>query len=186
MSGRFPCYFFSQQVADFHQQLPVGRGRGRLGGFSASLRLSVLTPLTARKMTAATIRKLIRCVDERAIGDGDLGLDHLARGGVGRGQPQDRRHGDLLFAGGLDDNIKPRQIVMLGIKRADGKTDNVPLVLRIDTPIEVDYYQHGGIRNFRASRHAPRDGAVVGDRALNIRSALGRRYNRANGPGPVC
>jgi len=46
---------------------------------------------------------------------------------------------------GLDDNIKPRQIVMLEIKRADGKIDNVPLVLRIDTPIEVDYYQHGGI-----------------------------------------
>ena len=34
---------------------------------------------------------------------------------------------------------------MLEIKRADGKIDNVPLVLRIDTPIEVDYYQHGGI-----------------------------------------
>jgi aconitate hydratase len=46
---------------------------------------------------------------------------------------------------GIDDNIKPRQIVMLEIKRADGKIDNVPLVLRIDTPIEVDYYQHGGI-----------------------------------------
>ena len=46
---------------------------------------------------------------------------------------------------GLDDNIKPRQIVMLEIKRASGKIDNVPLVLRIDTPIEVDYYQHGGI-----------------------------------------
>jgi aconitate hydratase len=46
---------------------------------------------------------------------------------------------------GLDDNIKPRQVVMLEIKRADGKLENVPLVLRIDTPIEVDYYQHGGI-----------------------------------------
>ena len=46
---------------------------------------------------------------------------------------------------GLDDNIKPRQVVMLEIKRAHGKIDNVPLTLRIDTPIEVDYYQHGGI-----------------------------------------
>ena len=46
---------------------------------------------------------------------------------------------------GLDDNIKPRQQVNLEIKRADGKIENVPLVLRIDTPIEVDYYQHGGI-----------------------------------------
>jgi aconitate hydratase len=46
---------------------------------------------------------------------------------------------------GLTDAIKPRQIVMLEIKRADGKVETVPLVLRIDTPIEVDYYQHGGI-----------------------------------------
>ena len=46
---------------------------------------------------------------------------------------------------GLSDAIKPRQGVNLEIKRADGKVENVPLVLRIDTPIEVDYYQHGGI-----------------------------------------
>jgi aconitate hydratase len=31
------------------------------------------------------------------------------------------------------------------VRRKDGKTQNVPLTLRIDTPIEVDYYQHGGI-----------------------------------------
>ncbi len=49
---------------------------------------------------------------------------------------------------GLNDSIKPRQIVMLEIKRADGKIDSVPLVLRIDTPIEVDYFQHGGILPF--------------------------------------
>jgi aconitate hydratase len=46
---------------------------------------------------------------------------------------------------GLTDAIKPRQTVNLEIKRADGKVEIVPLVLRIDTPIEVDYYQHGGI-----------------------------------------
>jgi aconitate hydratase len=46
---------------------------------------------------------------------------------------------------GLNDAIKPRQTVNLEIKRADGKIELVPLILRIDTPIEVDYYQHGGI-----------------------------------------
>jgi aconitate hydratase len=46
---------------------------------------------------------------------------------------------------GLSDAIKPRQTVQLEIKRADGKIETVPLTLRIDTPIEVDYYQHGGI-----------------------------------------
>jgi len=46
---------------------------------------------------------------------------------------------------GLSDDIKPRQTVNLEIKRANGKVELVPLVVRIDTPIEVDYYQHGGI-----------------------------------------
>ena len=31
------------------------------------------------------------------------------------------------------------------IHRASGETEEVPVILRIDTPIEIDYYQHGGI-----------------------------------------
>jgi aconitate hydratase len=47
--------------------------------------------------------------------------------------------------GGLDDSLKPQQDVTLTITRRDGSTQQVPLLLRIDTPIEVDYYRHGGI-----------------------------------------
>ncbi|HUW75870.1 MAG TPA: aconitate hydratase, partial [Gallionella sp.] len=46
---------------------------------------------------------------------------------------------------GVDDNLKPQQDVTLTITRRDGSTQQVPLLLRIDTPIEVDYYRHGGI-----------------------------------------
>jgi aconitate hydratase len=46
---------------------------------------------------------------------------------------------------GIDNNLKPQQDVILTIKRRDGSTQQVPLLLRIDTPIEVDYYRHGGI-----------------------------------------
>jgi aconitate hydratase len=49
---------------------------------------------------------------------------------------------------GIDRNLKPRQAVDLEIKRKDGKREIVPLVLRIDTPIEVDYYKNGGILPF--------------------------------------
>jgi aconitate hydratase len=49
---------------------------------------------------------------------------------------------------GLGDSIMPRQKVTLEITRKDGKIDKVPLILRIDTPIEVDYYRHGGILPF--------------------------------------
>jgi aconitate hydratase len=38
--------------------------------------------------------------------------------------------------------------VKLVIHRQDGSTKEVPVLLRIDTPIEVDYYLHGGILPF--------------------------------------
>ncbi len=41
--------------------------------------------------------------------------------------------------------FKPRQEVTLVIHRANGTTDQVQVVVRIDTPIEIEYYQHGGI-----------------------------------------
>jgi aconitate hydratase A / 2-methylisocitrate dehydratase len=41
--------------------------------------------------------------------------------------------------------VTPRQDVILTIHRADGRTEEVPVILRIDTPIEIDYYLHGGI-----------------------------------------
>ncbi len=46
---------------------------------------------------------------------------------------------------GIGQGIKPQQDVNLVIHRADGRVDTVILTLRIDTPIEVDYYYHGGI-----------------------------------------
>ncbi len=46
---------------------------------------------------------------------------------------------------GLTDSIKPRQDVTLVIHRRSGKNDSIPVMLRIDTPVEVDYYAHGGI-----------------------------------------
>jgi aconitate hydratase len=46
------------------------------------------------------------------------------------------------------DEIKPRQDVTLVIHRQSGETEEVPVTLRIDTPIEIDYYRHGGILPF--------------------------------------
>jgi aconitate hydratase len=46
---------------------------------------------------------------------------------------------------GLVGGIRPQMDVTLVIKRADGSRKEVPVLLRIDTPIEVDYYLHGGI-----------------------------------------
>jgi aconitate hydratase len=49
---------------------------------------------------------------------------------------------DLL---GIANGITPMQDVTMVVTRKDGKSEKVPLCLRIDTPIEVEYYRHGGI-----------------------------------------
>jgi aconitate hydratase len=46
---------------------------------------------------------------------------------------------------GIEKGISPMQDVTMVITRKDGKSEKVPLRLRIDTPIEVEYYKHGGI-----------------------------------------
>jgi aconitate hydratase len=49
---------------------------------------------------------------------------------------------------GLGSDFKPQQEVTLVIRGKDGKEKRVQVLLRIDTPIEVDYYKHGGILPF--------------------------------------
>jgi aconitate hydratase len=47
-----------------------------------------------------------------------------------------------------DPDLKPQSRAQLVITRADGSQQKLELILRIDTPIEVDYYRHGGILPF--------------------------------------
>ncbi|WP_013123881.1 aconitate hydratase AcnA [Thiomonas sp.] len=56
--------------------------------------------------------------------------------------------GDETFAIDLGDTLRPQQDALLTITRADGSKQQVKLKLRIDTPIEVDYYRNGGILPF--------------------------------------
>ena len=46
---------------------------------------------------------------------------------------------------GLSPALRPQQDLSLRITRRDGRVEEVPVRCRIDTPIEIDYYQHGGI-----------------------------------------
>ncbi|MFZ5521106.1 MAG: aconitate hydratase AcnA [Pseudomonadota bacterium] len=48
----------------------------------------------------------------------------------------------------VGEDIRPQQDATLVIQKADGSTQRVTVRLRIDTPIEVDYYKHGGILPF--------------------------------------
>ena len=49
---------------------------------------------------------------------------------------------------GVEAGVRPQMDVTLTIHRRDGSKQAVAVLLRIDTPIEVDYYLHGGILPF--------------------------------------
>jgi aconitate hydratase len=49
---------------------------------------------------------------------------------------------------GLSETIKPGQTVTLEIEGEHRQKRSVPVKVRIDTPIEIDYYRHGGILPF--------------------------------------
>ncbi len=46
---------------------------------------------------------------------------------------------------GLDDNLKPRSTIAVKATRPDGSTSEFKATVRIDTPVEIDYYRNGGI-----------------------------------------
>jgi len=56
--------------------------------------------------------------------------------------------GDETFDIVVPKDIRPQQELTLSITRADGTQRDVTVLCRIDTPIEVDYYRHGGILPF--------------------------------------
>jgi aconitate hydratase len=49
---------------------------------------------------------------------------------------------------GLSDDLRPGQQLTVELKTTDGQTRYFPVKVRIDTPIEIDYYRHGGILPF--------------------------------------
>jgi aconitate hydratase len=54
---------------------------------------------------------------------------------------------ELIDIVGLE-NLAPRMDLKLLIKRANGTTDTVDLLCRVDTADEVNYYLHGGILQY--------------------------------------
>ena len=49
---------------------------------------------------------------------------------------------------GLDGKLTPKQVFEARINRVDGSVDNIQLQSRIDTAVEVEYYQCGGVLPF--------------------------------------
>jgi aconitate hydratase len=49
---------------------------------------------------------------------------------------------------GVTGPVKPRQVAKLVVRRKGGGTEEVPVTVRIDTPIETEYHRHGGIMQY--------------------------------------
>jgi aconitate hydratase len=48
----------------------------------------------------------------------------------------------------VSDDVKAGQQITVTTRRADGKVVTFATVCRLDTPVEVEYYRHGGILHF--------------------------------------
>lgn len=46
---------------------------------------------------------------------------------------------------GITDAIKPRDELIVKSTRADGTFTSFRVIVRLDTPVDVDYYKNGGI-----------------------------------------
>jgi len=53
--------------------------------------------------------------------------------------------GTETFDIAVDDSVEPRQTVAVTATRADGTTVSFDATVRLDTPVEVEYYRNGGI-----------------------------------------
>ncbi|AVR97916.1 aconitate hydratase AcnA [Pseudoduganella armeniaca] len=94
---------------------------------------------------AVLVRSFERIHRSNLVGMGVLPLQFIGNDSVESLGITGKETYDLV---GLEGEIKPQQIVTLVIKREDGSKQEVKVLLRIDTPIEVDYYKHGGILPF--------------------------------------
>jgi len=53
--------------------------------------------------------------------------------------------GDETFDVAIDDALTPKQVVQVAAREPDGRLIRFEAVVRIDTPVEIDYYRNGGI-----------------------------------------
>jgi len=60
---------------------------------------------------------------------------------------------EVLDITGLAAALEPMKTVSCHVTRADGRRDECPLVARLETTQEVEYFRHGGILNYVLRRN---------------------------------
>ena len=98
--------------------------------------------LGVKTVVAASFERIHR---SNLVGMGVLPLQFLDRTSA---QSLGLDGSEIFSITGLSDKVRPGHHATLEIQDKDGKSRSVPLKLRIDTSIEIDYYRHGGILPF--------------------------------------
>ncbi|PYL26554.1 MAG: aconitate hydratase [Verrucomicrobia bacterium] len=98
--------------------------------------------LGVKAVVAASFERIHR---SNLVGMGVLPLQFLDRTSA---QSLGLDGSEIFSITGLSNEIKPGKNVTLEILGKNGQKRSVPVKLRIDTPIEIDYYRHGGILPF--------------------------------------
>ncbi len=94
--------------------------------------------LGVRAVIAVTYERIHR---SNLVGMGVLPLEFLP----GQSRESLGLDGTETFGIKIDDTVKPRQRISVVATKTDGQTVSFETLCRIDTPVEVEYYRHGGI-----------------------------------------
>jgi aconitate hydratase len=99
--------------------------------------------LGAKAVVAESFERIHR---SNLVGMGVLPLQFEEGGNIASLKLDGSETFDLRGLSGSD--VKPRQKVVLEVRRQDGAIEKYDLILRIDTGIELEYYKSGGILPF--------------------------------------
>jgi aconitate hydratase len=55
---------------------------------------------------------------------------------------------EIISITGFAEDLQPGQMATMNIVRANGEIQTTELLIRIDSPVEVEYYKHGGILDY--------------------------------------
>jgi aconitate hydratase len=133
-----PIFDACQVYAERKDPLIVFAGRDYGMGSSRDWAAKGTSLLGVRAVVAESFERIHR---SNLVGMGVLPLEFRP----GESRKSLKITGEEIFSiVGLEKKITPGQEITLNISRGD-HTDQAKLIVRIDTPIEVDYYEHGGI-----------------------------------------
>jgi len=94
--------------------------------------------LGVRAVLAESFERIHR---SNLVGMGVLPLQYVA----GQNAASLGLDGDETFDVAVDDALTPKQVVQVAARKPDGALIRFEAVVRIDTPVEIDYYRNGGI-----------------------------------------